>query len=203
MAPLTWNLIGWTYQDGIRNLRETFAAATEGVNQRLQAAYEALDEHDRQVAARGDPQIERDDDGCVIYDHRDTLIYQTTTAEEAKDALNKAIVIAIFHHWERSAREWTSLANGKFKTLCDEVLAKGYAIDPRLDDLHLVVNLLKHANAKHGVELMERRPQWFRRTFAPASPRIEWYEEVSLGDADVDELFGIVAASGPDDRTGV
>ncbi len=72
-----------------------------------------------------------------------------------------------------------------------------------LDDLHLIVNLLKHANAKHGIELVARRPQWFRRAFAPAKPRIECYEEVRLGDKDVDELFGIVAASGPDDRTGV
>lgn len=162
-----------------------------------------MDAHDRQVAAGADPQIDRDENGCVIYDHRDILIYQTTTAEEAKDALNKAIVIAMFHHWERSAREWTGLANGKFTTLWDQVLTHGYPLDPRLDDLQLVVNLLKHANMKHGIELVARRPQWFRRAFAPSNPRIEWYEEVRLGDKDVDELFGIVAASGPNDRTAV
>jgi hypothetical protein len=201
MAPLSWNLLGWAYQDGIRNLRETFAAATDGVKERLRASYEAVDEYDRQVAAGAEPLIERDEDGIVICDQRDMLIYHTTTAEEAKDALNKALAISMFHHWERSARQWTSVTNGRFSTLRDRVIADGQEVHPGLYDFYLVVNLLKHGNRRHGCELLERRPGWFRRRLADPGPGLEWYEEVRLSDADLDELFEILTASGPDIST--
>ena len=201
MAPFTWNLLGWTYQDGVRNLRETFAAATDGLNQRLRAAYDAVDEYDRRVEAGAEPEIERDEDGVVICDYRDILIYQTTTAEEAKEALNKALAISMFHYWERSARQWTFVSDGSFATLRNRVVADGHSVHPELHDLYLVVNLLKHGNRRHGHELLQRRPGWFRRTLIDPAPGLEWYEEVHLSDGDVEELFEVLAASGPEINT--
>lgn len=43
-------------------------------------------------------------------------------------------------------------------------------MNPGLWDLYLAVNLLKHGHRRHGCDLLERRPRWFRRrpTLVPA-----------------------------------
>lgn len=197
MVKLIWNVLGWIYQDGIRNLRETFAAASIGIDQTIQGAYRAVDEYDAGVKAGADPQIEVDDNGIVVQDYRDILIYQTTTAEETKSALNKALAITMFHHWERAARGWTNRPQGKFTTLCEHVVAKGYPIHSKLEDIHLLVNLLKHANSKHGLPLYAKRPDFFRDEFSPSTGRVDWYDEVNLNDQHITEFFDIVATSGP------
>lgn len=197
MVKLTWNVLGWIYQDGIRSLRETFEAALEGINERMQSAYREIDEYDASVRAGAPPQTEIDENGVVIDDYRDVLIYKTITAEETKSALNKALAIALFHHWERAARGWTKASHGKFITLRNHVLQTGYPIHPKLDDLHLLVNLLKHANAKHGLPLFEQRPDLFREQFTPSRSRIEWYDELYVSDQHVAEFIDVIANSGP------
>jgi hypothetical protein len=197
MAKLTWNFLGWIYQDGIRSLRATFEAASDGINRKIQEAYTALSDYDASIEAGAPPQIERDENGVVIEDHRDILIYHTQTAEETKSALNKALAITLFHHWERAARSWTKREHGRFATLCAHVRENGYPIDAKLEDLHLVVNLLKHANVRHGVALQSKRPDYFRRTFDGTRGTDEWYDELNLTDDHIAEFFDIIAASGP------
>jgi hypothetical protein len=199
MAQLNFNVLGFIYQDGIRNLRKMWDAASEGLNRHLQAAYDEVELYDRSVKTGTPAQIECDDEtGQVIYDHRDTLIYHTTTAEEAKSTLNKSIVITAFHHWERSARDWTRMPQNKnFFELRTAVTAKGYPVSNDLVILYLLANLLKHANPKHGAVLYEKRRDFFRRDFDPSHARIEWFEEIDLSDDQVTEIFDTLAACGP------
>jgi hypothetical protein len=203
MAQFNFNMLGFIYEDGIRNLRKMCDAASEGLNRHLQAAYDEVDQYDRNVKAGTPEQVERDDEtGQVIYDHRETLIYHTTTAEEAKSTLNKSIVITAFHHWERSARYWTKMPQNKnFFELRAAVTAEGYPVSPDLVILYLLANLLKHGNPKHGAELYERRPRLFRREFDPSHPRVEWFEEIDLSDDQVSEFFDIIAVSGPTSKS--
>ncbi len=149
------------------------------------------------VAAGGDPRIERDDDGIVIDDHRDVLIYRTTTAEDAVGTFHKATVLSLFHHWERSARDRTGQPHGKFTTLSGLVEAEGYAIDPALADIHLLANTLKHANDKHGAELYARRRDYFRRDLDPTAGNIEWFEEIDLSATDIRDILSVLRSSGP------
>lgn len=199
MVKLKFNALGYIYQDGIRNLRRMFDAASEGLNRHLQAAYNEVDQYDRDVAAGAPEQIERDEEtGQVIFDHRDGLIYQTVTAEEAKNALNKSIAITAFHHWERSARDWTKTPQTEnFFKLRAAVIAKGYPISPGLQIVYLLGNLLKHGNAKHGVELYEKRPDFFRRKFDPSNAKVEWFDEIAINDDQVSGIFRILEQSGP------
>lgn len=198
MAKLNFNALGFLYEDGIRNLRRVFEAASDGLNRHLQVTYDELDEHDRAVKAGADPQIEYDDDGRPVLDYRDILIYHTTTAEEAKGTLNKSIAITAFHLWERSARDWTGLSQKKnFFELRDAVAAKGCPISPRLIQVYLLANLLKHGNEKHGNDLFIRRPDFFRTGFSPEHSHVEWFDDVNLSDDHVAEIFDVIAASGP------
>jgi hypothetical protein len=197
MAKLSWNVVGWIYQDGITHLRGTFEAATDGINRRAQDAYRAVDEYDAEIEAGAPRQVERTDDGDIVSDYRDVLLYHTETAEDAKWALNKAFAVAMFHHWERSARDWTGREHGGFDKLVPAVEARGYPISPKLSTLNRTVNLLKHANPKDGVALYNERPDLFRRSLDTSDEKVEWYEEVRLKDEHVFEFFDVLAASGP------
>ncbi len=199
MARLSFNVLGFIYEDGIRNLRRIHDAASDGLNRHLQAAYADVDQYDWGVKAGAPEKVERDEEtGQVIYDHRDTLIYHITTAEEAKSTLNKSIAITAFHHWERSARDWTKMPQEKsFFDLRKAVTTKGYPVSAKLLLLYLLANLLKHGNPKHGIQLYELRPDFFRREFDPSQSPIEWFEEIDLSDDQVLEVFDILAASGP------
>lgn len=197
MAKLNWNFVGWIYQDGVTHLRGTFESASEGIKHRAQEAYRAVDEYDVEIAAGAPRQVERTEEGDIISDYRDVLLYHTETAEDAMWALNKAFAIAMYHHWERSARDWTLKEHGGFDKLVPAVEKCGYPISPKLATLNCVVNLLKHANPKDGVALYKERPDLFRRHFDTSSGRFEWYEEVRLTDEHIAEFFDVLAASGP------
>lgn len=201
MVKLNFNPRGYLYQDGLKSLRAAFASASEGIERECRRTYDAIDAHDAAVAKGADPQIERDDNGLIVDDYRDHLIYHSTVAEEARTALNKAFAITIFHQWERAARDWTGKPNGKFVTLCAAVAAKGYPVSPKLAELHVLANLLKHANSKWGVQLQALRTDFFRQSFDASLSKIDWYEEVELSNEHVGELFETVAASGPNPQT--
>ena len=203
MAKLNFNVLGFIYEDGIRNLRKMCDAASEGLNRHLQASYDDVDRYDRDANAGTPEQVERDNEtGQVIYDHRDTLIYHTTTAEEAKSTLNKSIAITAFHHWERSARDWTKMPQNKnFFELRAAVTAKGYPVTADLGILYLLANLLKHGNPRHGAELYQKRRDFFRREFDPSDSSVEWFAEIDLSDGQVSEIFDIIAGSGPTSKS--
>src|SRR3546814_7916557 len=77
-------------------------------------------------------------------------------AEEALMSLRKAYAVAIYHHWERSALQWTNRKNEKHDDLARRVLAMGYPIDPHLHVVRDLANLLKHDNDRWGVRKSTR-----------------------------------------------
>src|SRR3546814_10680611 len=64
-------------------------------------------------------------------------------AEEALMSLRKAYAVAIYHHWERSALQWTHRKNEKHDDLARRVLAMGYPIDPHLHFVRVLATLMK------------------------------------------------------------
>lgn len=197
MAPISYNLLGWLHQEGLSRLRDSYLSAMDGIGLRIKAAYDDIDQHDKEVAETNNDQIERDDDGNVIVDPRDILLYSAEIAEETESDLNKAFAIAIFHYWERSARSWTKKHSGKFTTLVHDVEAIGYSVDGELKNLHLVVNLLKHANSKHANLLMQESSKYLKEDNYNDAISHEWYDEVLLNKKDILNFFKIAEMSGP------
>ena len=189
---------GYAFQEGIRTLRNSFDTANLALTEGLNAANAKVDALDAQVRAGTlSAEMITSGDAMSLEDYRDWLIWDTLAGEEALNALNKSFAITIFHHWERSAREWCERPNGKFATLCEDVMSKGLSIDAKLEQLHALVNLLKHGNEKWGVELHAIRPDYFKAGFDAAASEIDWYDEVVLDHVQIEEMFATVQNSGP------
>ncbi|UKK84100.1 hypothetical protein L7H23_16255 [Sphingopyxis sp. BSN-002] len=119
------------------------------------------------------------------------------TKVEAQEALRKAFVIALYHHWERSARKWTGDDRRDHSKLAIAVEALGDPIHPRLEAVRDLTNLLKHDNDKWGQQLIETWPDVVSGPRGHAGGRTDWYRAVRLTDAHMTEAFNIVGASGP------
>jgi hypothetical protein len=198
MVAFEFSVRGYTFQEGVRTLRNSFDTANLALTESLNIANAKVDRFDAEVKAGtlSDEMI-TGDDAMSLEDYRDWLIWDTLTGEEALNALNKSFAITVFHQWERSAREWCGRPNGKFATLCEDVMSKGLSIDAKLAQLHALVNLLKHGNAKWGIELHSIRPDYFKAGFDPAASEIDWYDEVILDHTQIEEMFTTVQNSGP------
>jgi len=196
MVQINFNWWGYTFQEGINVLRQSFISARDALNRDVELAREEAIGYQESVdQGLIEPDIEYED-GIAILDHADVLQMHVETAEDGAMALRKAFVIAAYHLWERSARGWTKSEHGKHPKLIALTLAQGYPISQKLDAVRDLVNLLKHAREKWGIDLMASWPQVFAPSFQ-GSPKTDWYEAVSLTDEHVFEVFETLADSGP------
>jgi hypothetical protein len=197
MAALNFNWWGFTLQDGLNVLSQCFTSARDALQHDIELAQEeAIGYQDSVAQAVIEPDIERDEDGSVIFDHADILQMHVERAEECAMGLRKAIVIAAYHHWERSARGWTQSEHGKHPKLVELTSAQGYPISVKLDAVRDLINLLKHASEKWGTDLVASWPEVFPADFQMSS-KTDWYESVRLTDNHVFEVLAILGASGP------
>ncbi|WP_295217319.1 hypothetical protein [uncultured Brevundimonas sp.] len=197
MVALHFDWFGYSFQTGLGVLRSSMLAARDALSANVEIAQEeAVGYQERVRAGVEEAQIDYDDAGYVILDHQDILNWNVQVAEDAEMALRKAFVLAVYHHWERSARKWTESAHGKHDALEKLTLTKGYPIDPKLGAVRDLVNLLKHANSVWAKRLMSSWPAVFYPDVQPL-PLLDWYEAVNLTDPIVDEIFEIISKSGP------
>ena len=63
-----------------------------------------LDRYQQNLEQGGKWIGESDDDGLVIWDQSQILDYEIDVVTEAAQDLRKAFALALYHHWERSAR---------------------------------------------------------------------------------------------------
>lgn len=200
MAAFNINWWGYTFQDGLNVLGQSFTSARDALRRDIELAQEeALGYQDSVAQGLREPDIERDEEGNVIVDHADVLQMHVERAEECAMGLRKAIVIAAYHHWERSARGWTQSENGNHPKLVELSLDQGYPIDAGLEGVRDLVNLLKHASVRWGDALLASWPALFPPNFQK-TPNTDWYESVWLTDDHVFEVLSILADSGPTTR---
>lgn len=197
MAKLNINWRGYSYQAGVEVLVQSYLASQQALEDGIERAQEEALGY-QQAIDQGieEPQIEYDDDGTPIVDHADVLAWNVDLAQEASMALRKAFIIAAYHHWERSARGWTSSQHGKHDKLVALSQEKGYPIHPRLAAIRDLVNLLKHDNSAWGDKLLASWPQLLSPAFK-AKIVTDWYEAVQLRNEHVTEVLDALAASGP------
>lgn len=197
MVKLNFNWRGYMYQDGINSIRLSYDTAAQALEQQTQRTYDEITDYNANFEAGDQSGIERDDDGHVVWDQADMLIYQSTAAEEALNTLRKAFAIVLYHHWERSIREWVQSKHGKHDTLVAVAAATGQSTDPLVNDLRTLVNTLKHNNDNWGKPLHKYRPDLFKGNFKITQPDPDWYDEIEISGQALLDFFSAVSASGP------
>lgn len=201
MAALTFNMQGYAFQEGIRVLIAAHETTADALHEELQRAKEDALAYQEEVE-RGEREWigERDEDGHVIWDQEQVHDMEIESKIEGQAAVRKAFILALYHHWERSARIWTGSDKRDHDKLVAAVEAEGTPIHPKLGAVRDLANLLKHDNDKWGHALLQSWSAIFPFGFTPGPGRTNWYDAVRLTDAHLVEAFNIVAASGPSEN---
>jgi hypothetical protein len=199
MVALNFNAHAVFFESGLDTIQDGYDASVTGITHEINRKKAALYDYDRHIANGGGPTEERDEDGRIIWAQDQTLEALISVAEDALGTLRKAYAISIYHHWERSALSWTGRTNEKHDKLVRLVLAEGYPIDPHLEAVRDLANLLKHANERWGLQLFQSWPNVFQRGFAPVAGGgpVKWYDRVELTGAHIKEVMKTVRESGP------
>lgn len=197
MAKLSINMAGFVFQEGVAHLRTSFGAASAALNGQVAAARDAVSAYVASVEAGGEWIGERDEDGETLWDQEQVLEFEVVALESAAMALRKALAIAIYHHWERMARIWTGAhPDHGHRELSQKSQSLGYPIDPRLEGVRCLVNLLKHDRITWAQKLHVLWPE-----IMPAPPaagrRAGWSETVRLREEHIWQILEVVSASGP------
>lgn len=202
MVALNFNMQGYAFQEGIRVLIAAQETTAEALHEELQRAKENALAYQEDVE-RGETEWigERDEDGHVIWDQELVHDMEIESKVEGQAAVRKAFILALYHHWERSARIWTGSDKRDHDKLVAAVKAQGTPIHPRLDAVRDLANLLKHDNDKWGDAVLLSWPAVFPYGFAKAAGRTNWYDAVRLTDSHLTEAFNTVAKSGPSENT--
>lgn len=190
MAKLGFDMRGYAFKAGLDVLRTGYASASKALTadiERVQAeaaAYEASDEFIGEI----------DDEGNRLWEQDQILSMQQETTEEALQALRKAYVLALYHHWERAVQAYT--ASGKsadHEKLVKRAPAKGIPLHARLGVVRDLANAMKH---NKGGSLQQCWPDVLAYGARSREPK-DWYEAIQLEDAYVAEIFEIIEQSGP------
>lgn len=201
MVKFAFNAHGYRFTNGLSILKNSFDLAMTAVGGSAAEARDAAVEYAARLDGGGSPEEERDEDGHILWDQGTILAMKLEDADETAMELRKAFVLAMYHHWERSARRWTGKPHGNHKALAAAIGALGQPLDQRLDAVRVLVNLLKHDNPTTGAELRAAWPSTFAAHVQAGIDPSSWYEAVELTDSQVDEVYGIVIASGPTSKT--
>lgn len=197
MVKLKFNWAGYMYQDGINSIRLSYDSAAQALEIQTERAYDEIREYNAKVKSGDQSGIERDEDGYVFWDEEDVLMYQSSAAEDALNTLRKAFAIVLYHHWERSVREWVQSKHGKHDTLVSAAAAIGQVTDPLVNDLRTLVNTLKHNNEVWGKPLHTSRPDLFKANFKIGQSDPDWHDEIEISGQALLAFFSAVSASGP------
>lgn len=113
-------------------------------------------------------------------------------AYEAMSIVREAFITSVFHYWERAARKWTKFNGRGYPNLRLES-EKFYPVNPKLDDLNALNNLLKHNSEKDALRLAHDRPEYFSCLPFLVNRR----HGLRLKNEHVMEAIEIVRSSGP------
>lgn len=193
MSLIPEMLAAYEFQSGLDIVRAAFRASVATMTQvREQAEKAHLD-----YVASGEDDREYED-GILVHSKEHELSHAEFEASIALGVVREAFVTSAFHYWERSARGWTGKhgKNQRFPIVAAAV-SEIYGVHPRLKDVNKLNNLLKHNSAQNDEELSADWPELFRSLFPQREDGPLVKKRLVITDAIVEEVFGIVAASGP------
>lgn len=199
MVKLIFNAWGYSFQEGALTLQRAYQAAEDALSGDLDKATEEAATYRHNVQNGAEPEQELDDGGYLVFDQGDILNMNIEAASGALSAMRKAFVLAFYHHWERSARQWTKLDNAKHDKLSAAVLAMNYPIESGLGGVRDLANTIKHNSAQWGSKLAASWPA----TLPTGAPKgsDDWYDSVELSAKLMQDVGHIIAHSGPTTQT--
>lgn len=162
----------------------------------MEAERRAASEKSRRYYDSGEDDSEYDEDGVLVSSTRYSLQFAELEAHLALSVVREAFVTSAFHYWERSARFWTGYRGGSFRELTTAVMEK-HSVHPELVTVNVLNNLLKHDNPQRALDLAALRDDVFRTAPHSALPSRRQTWALAISDRHVEEVFDIVAASGP------
>lgn len=193
MALIPETFTAYQFHSGLDIVRAAFRAS---VSTMAQAREQAQNAHLDYVASGEDDR--EYEDGFLVRSKEHELSHAEFEASIALGVVREAFVTSAFHYWERSAREWTG-KRGKHEnfTIIEPAVAEMYGVHPRLKNVNRLNNLLKHNSEQNERELSADWPELFRSLFPQREDGTPAKKRLVITDAIVEEVFGIVAASGP------
>lgn len=196
MALFNFNMLGFAYEQGVDSLETGFTTAAAGLVARREDLHRALEAYEANVAAGGQ-RVGEEEDGHWLWEQDQLLTVQIEDAAGTLQDLRKAYVLAAYHHWERTARQWTRVSgHAKHDKLVAATLSLGYPVDERLAALRDLANTLKHNSTVQAAKLALSWPELLK--VDPAHrPDLDWYSFILLDDRHVCEACEIIRRSGP------
>lgn len=195
MVPFTFNTYGFAFEKGVELIADAYRVASDALEAKAHKIKSDLAAYEASISAGGEV-IGEWEDGYWLWTQDQLLEIQIEDSEEALNALRRAFVVALYHHWERWLRRQFAKDSGKHDDLVGLAAKYGLHVHPRLEGVRDLANLLKHSNNKRGHDLLGSWRELLPPHFT-LDTRADWYEAVKLTDEVVLEVVGIVKASGP------
>lgn len=196
LAPITFSIVGYEFERGLTAFRESYRSSLFALERKSDDLKTALLDYQTALANGGEWIGEHDDDGFVVWDKEQTLKMDSEVVVNGAVELRKAYVVAVYHHWERSARKLTDYIGRDSAILETKAVEKGLAIGPDFQRVKTLANTLKHNSEARGLKLFEIWPEVFRLKFHPRD-KTDWYTAITLSDRHMEAVFDAVTASGP------
>lgn len=200
MPRLSFNV--WTHQleTAIRIIRRGLDAAERALAEETERTIEEGKVLEREIAAGEKAGYQLDEDGDLAYDPYEDLHYEHMAIDETLQQVRKSMMVALYHAWERTARDLTDKHKPRDNhTVLEAALSKkGITLHPELEHLRRLTNLVKHSSKPKMLQLWEVRPDLFYHKFDPDEhfPN-DWQQTVEISREQIEAFFAAVIASGP------
>lgn len=188
MAKIRFDFRHYTFEHGLRMLEKGYTAARDTLLVEIEHIETEARAYDESVANGGEWIGEREDDH-ILWEQSQVYDAQINDAHHPLFEVRKAFVIALYHHWERSAAEW----KGSYAThekLAEFCASKGYGLSPDLDAVRHLANHLKHGPRSRKNWLGEMREKY--PLFLPPGPTPIF----GLSDNDLYRIAAVILTAG-------
>jgi len=190
MAALSFDLRHFEFDHGVQLLKQGFEAARDALLneiERIKADARAYEEE----LANGGAWIGEMEDGHKLWDQSDLYEAKTDDAHRALYEVRRAFVIALYHHWERSAIGWLGRNDATHEELERYCADSGFGPAPNLGAVRYLANHLKHKPGSNS--------RWFnklRKEYPSFLPHVQT-SPLALSDTDFETVATVILASGP------
>ncbi len=199
MAKLNFNPYAYDLNRAVHIITRGLAAAEEALTADEQRVVGEIDALKEQIDNGDHPGYQVDGEWNVIDDPFEFHNYDLETIDETRGEMRKAMLIALYHAWERVARDMTGLrGNDNHAAIKEAMAAEGITLTDGLDHLRKLVNLVKHNSEQKMAALWDVRKDLFIDGFDPQRhfPH-DWNNALRVTMHQVNEFIEAVVASGP------
>jgi hypothetical protein len=200
MARLNFNAYAYDLESAVRIIRGGLDAAERALQEDEDRVTADMNDNNRKIEDDEVRGGEVSSDGELDYDPNEIYAYDFMTIESTQMEVRKSMMIALYHAWERVARNMTRKTGSKdnHATLEAAMADEGITLVPELDQLRRLVNLVKHNSKEKMLHLWNVRKDLFYGGFDPEVHfPDDWSDTVRLDRDQIEGFYAAVLASGP------